>query len=295
MGTKDKMSDRDHGDELEPSGSAEEPPAILQGEWAPSVHRLPIWATIREAAQSIAKEWKALLKAIAVPALGLAAINVVWQQPLEAPAFGFLTALFVAAPLLTVVLSFGFLTMIAVSCHRLVILGVDSLPKAWGLYWSRREGGFLGSIIVLYFIPIIPLVLLIILLQDFQEFDTPPEWLQLLGVLFFALALYVLARLSLVLPASAIERPTRSHSWRLTRSNGWRLTLLISPAFLSWILYFVLGEDSPGVFGEVVVPTGIGLHFLAAFTVVLMWVFGIALLSRAFSWFTGEIESSTPS
>ena len=66
------MSDRDHGDELEPSGSAEEPPAIPQGEWAPSVHRLPIWATIREAAQSIAKEWKALLKAIAVPALGLA-------------------------------------------------------------------------------------------------------------------------------------------------------------------------------------------------------------------------------
>ena len=27
---------RDHGDELEPSGSAEEPPAIPQGEWDPS-------------------------------------------------------------------------------------------------------------------------------------------------------------------------------------------------------------------------------------------------------------------
>ena len=288
MGTKDKMSDGDHGDEPESSGSAEEPPAILQGEWEPSVHRLPVWATIREAAQSIANEWKALLKAIVVPALSLAAINVVWQQPVEAPA---LTDLLIVALPLTVVLSFGLLTMIAVSCHRLVILGVDALPKAWGLYWSRREGGFLGSIIVLYFIPIIPLVLLITLLWDLQ--DVPPEWL-LLGVVSFALALYVLARLSLVLPASAMERPTRSHSWRLTRSNGWRLTLLISPAFLSWILYFVLGQEASGVFGEVGVPTGISLHFLAAFTVVLMWVFGIALLSRAFSWFTGEIESSTP-
>ena len=292
MGTKDKMSDGDHGDEPESSGSAEEPPAIPQGEWDPSVHRLPVWATIREAAQSIANEWKALLKAIAVPGLGLAAINVVWQQPFEAPASGFLTALFIVALPLTVVLSFGFLTMIAVSCHRLVILGVDALPKAWGLYWSRREGGFLGSIIVLYFIPIIPLVLLITwLLWDFQY--VPPEWL-LLGVVSFAFALYVLARLSLLLPASAMERPTRSHSWRLTRSNGWRLTLLISPAFLSCILYFVLGQEFSGWFGEVVVPTRIGLHFLAAFTVVLMWVFGIALLSRAFSWFTGEIESSTP-
>ena len=130
------------------------------------------------------------------------------------------------------------------------------------------------------------------LFQAFQEFDLAPEWL--FWGFPFPLALYVLARLSLVLPASTIERPTRSHSWLVTRSNGWRLTLLISPAFLSWILYFVLGEESSGVFGEVVVPTEIGLHFLAVFTVVLMWVFGIALLSRAFIWFTGEIEPSTP-
>lgn len=43
-------SDRDHEDGLQP-------------EWDPSVHRLPVWATIREAVQALAKEWKALLKA----------------------------------------------------------------------------------------------------------------------------------------------------------------------------------------------------------------------------------------
>ena len=43
-------SDREHEDDLEP-------------EWDPSVHRLAVWVTIREAAQGIAKEWKALLKA----------------------------------------------------------------------------------------------------------------------------------------------------------------------------------------------------------------------------------------
>ena len=40
----------DHADNPEP-------------EWDPTAHRLPVWATMREAAQAIGKEWKALLKA----------------------------------------------------------------------------------------------------------------------------------------------------------------------------------------------------------------------------------------
>ena len=36
-------------------------------------------------------------------------------------------------------------------------------------------------------------------------------------------------------------------------------------------------------------------QFLAAFTLVLLLVFGIALLSKAFCWFTGEIEAKSPS
>ena len=43
------MSGHEHEDDLEP-------------EWDPSVHRLPVWATIGEALQTIAKEWKALLQ-----------------------------------------------------------------------------------------------------------------------------------------------------------------------------------------------------------------------------------------
>ena len=53
------------------------------------------------------------------------------------------------------------------------------------------------------------------------------EWL--LPVLFL-LALYVLARLSLVLPRTAIDqRPTLQGSWRLSRSNGWRLAVVLLP------------------------------------------------------------------
>ncbi len=103
----------------------------LEPERDPSVHRLPVWATIREAVQAIAKEWKALLKAIAVPALVLAAANVVqvYQLNQENPLGIFLS----------IALSVGFAMMIAISCHRLVILGVDSLPSAWAACFGQVE------------------------------------------------------------------------------------------------------------------------------------------------------------
>ena len=127
----------------------------LESEWDPSAHRLPVWATIREAVQAIAKEWKALLKAIAVPALVLAAANVVqvYQLNQENPLGIFLS----------IALSVGFAMMIAISCHRLVILGVDSLPSAWGLFWSRRETRFLGWSILISLITLVPFAVLGIL------------------------------------------------------------------------------------------------------------------------------------
>ena len=119
-------SDRDHEDDLEPEGD-------------PSVHRLPVWATIGEAVMAIAKEWKTLLKAIAVPALLLAAVNVVDQAFLAVIGGSGLAYL-----LFWLLLPGAVFTMIAISCHRLVILGVDSLPNAWGLFWSWRETRFFG-------------------------------------------------------------------------------------------------------------------------------------------------------
>ena len=252
----------------------------LEPEWDPSVHRLPVWATIREAVQAIAKEWKALLKAVAVPALVLTAVIVV----LDGEYLGSLE------DILLYLLSFGLLTMIAVSCHRLVILGADSLPNAWGLFWSGRETRFLGWIYGIWIIATIPLALLVLLIQALPLFTaTPDEWL-LLGILF-PLALYVLARSSLVLPATAIgQRPTGWGSWRLTRSNGWRLAVLLSPAVLG-----VLGLIFyPRLLNELLVPPGIALHLVAALTAVLLWVLGMALLSQAGCWFTAEIEPTSP-
>ena len=57
-----------------------EPPARTQGEWDPSLHRLPVWEISSEAVLALAKDWKALLKAIAVPTVVVAGARVASLQ-----------------------------------------------------------------------------------------------------------------------------------------------------------------------------------------------------------------------
>ncbi len=277
------MSGHDHEDDLEP-------------EWDPSVHRLPVWATIREAVQAIAKEWKALLKGIAVPALVLAAVNVFFQRNPEyvEAVFPDLSSPFQA--LLQIVaesaLSVGFAMMIAISCHRLVILGVDSLPSAWGLFWSRRETRFLGWSMLISLITFLPLAVLAalvgILVAVLGRGFTPSVFVPLIAanLLVLPFVWYAIARLSLVLPATAIgQRPTLKGSWRLSRSNGWRLALVM---FLPSLVLIPLSVGSFQL-------GGIAPQFLAAFPLVLLGLIEISALSKAFCWFTGEIEAKSPS
>ncbi len=251
-----------------------EPPLKPKGEWDPSVHRLPVWATIREAVQAIAKEWKALLKVVAVPTLAFVALGLVPSPPAY---LGWLLL-----PLLV-----GLPTMIAVSCHRLVILGADSLPNAWGLYWWGRETRFLGWMWVLS--------ILVGLARSLPESLFGEGFTQnVFSWVYVPLGLYLTARLSLVLPATAIgQRRALAHSWQLTRSNGLRLALVLSPAvllvFLPIVLITALNDSS------VVAAADYFLRQSLAFTMLLLLVFGFALLSKAYSWFAGEIEAKSPS
>ena len=203
-----------------------EPPLKPKGEWDPSVHRLPVWATIREAVQTIAKEWKALLKVVAVPTLAFVALGLGGRVFPSPPAY----LEWLLLPLLV-----GLPTMIAVSCHRLVILGVDSLPNAWGLFWSGRETRFLGWMWVLS--------ILVGLASSLSESLFGEGFTQnVFSWVYVPLGLYLTARLSLVLPATAIgqRRALAAHSWQLTRSNGLRLALVLSPAVLLVFLPIVL-------------------------------------------------------
>ena len=227
----------------------------------PSVHRLLVWATIGEAALAIAKEWKTLLKAIAVPAMIVAGVNVVFPEGLS----------LLALPLM--VLSGVFGMMIAISCHRLVLLGPDALPSALGLFWTERETRFLGRSVGLMLISggLVSLGLVLIgglVFGAMLAVGVSPAPLStstrdfLVVVFMFALGpvflpvAYVSARLSLVLPATAIgQHLTFKDSWRLSRSHGWRLALvLFLPGF--FLMPLSLG-------GSLLLPGGV-LQYLSA-------------------------------
>jgi hypothetical protein len=113
----------------------------------------------------------------------------------------------------------------AVSCHRIILLGDDSLPNAYGLYWSMRETRFLGwfiLVVIIYTLVSLPLRIATTLL---------PGWfhaLQLSWYLPIFLTAYFEGRISMVLPATAVdERSNIFHSWRITRGYGMAIAIAL--------------------------------------------------------------------
>ena len=247
--------------------------------------RLPVWATLGEAALAVTKNWEVLLKAIAVPAMIVAAVNVFFQGGQQEPSILML-------PLM--VLSGAFGMMIAVSCHRFVLLGQDALPSPWGVYWTSRETRFLGwwmgiSLISMGLTMLLVLVLGVLATGIFLatggaagSLPDPGVGVNVflagagLGIAFVFPMIYIMARLSLVLPATAIgERPTLKGTWQLSRSNGWRLALVM---FLPSLFLVPLS-----LWGLTLLDGNLLSRFIWAFMLTVLAVIGIAALSKSFS------------
>lgn len=135
-------------------------------------------------------------------------------------------------------------TVFAVICHRLVLLGDDAVPTYGFSKWTRRETRFSGWLLGIYLIftvvamliGAIGLTLIWNLIEGFEESFYWIMWI------LSAPGLYVFARLSLVLPATAIDnRPNLAWSWGLSSNNGWRLVIVVGVlpwlmAMLQWLL-----------------------------------------------------------
>jgi len=246
--------------------------------------------TIKEALRTIADDWKALLSALGWPTLGLIAISLLTELNPEFAEFLFPnSSRFLHAFLqvfLPSVLQLVFLTLIGVSLHRLVILGAHALPDPAGIFWSARETRFLGWILAISIMTTAIYVITYRLVGivpacsasgvGFTAAGCTRVWF--LGSL--ALQLYFAARVSLVLPATAIDqRPSVRDSWRLSRSNGWRLaTVALLPATAPFTLAFL--------------PLGVVFFFPVLAVGILI---GMASLPTAFCWFTAGDGPQTSS
>ena len=133
----------------------------------------------------------------------------------------------------------------AVHCHRLVLLGPQTdVPLIPG--WSWRETRFLLWGIAIYLVLGFCIVLFSLILASPLSLQSGPvDADETAGVLRWVkhvtgiLATYVVARMVLVLPASAVDhKPNLRQVWMLSRGNGWRLAIIVGglPWAFSWLI-----------------------------------------------------------
>lgn len=225
---------------------------------------LSVASTLGETFRRIFSNWKPLLRAVLLPALTDALATVGRSAPFASQG---IVAIWVQAIVPTAISGIAGV-LIAVSSHRVVLLGAGALENSWGMHWSRREFAFLIRAAVLGLIAGLGWTLIPILIGIGQLEAERVRWV---GKGWWILSAYPISRLSLVLPAVAIDRSfTFADSWRLSRGNGWRLTCVL---FVGPLLLIVAGSAwSAGNYPWAVAVRALVFSLLGVFEIVALSV-----------------------
>ncbi len=167
-----------------------------------------------------------LIRATFLPMLALIIIGVVHDA---APTSWILS-------LVSWAMSLPFTALIAIACHRVILLGSGSLDNPWSMYWTKRESSFVVWLVIFtVFLTLAWWIFGVVFLMapdSVLGYATP--WL---GSFLTALTVtYLEGRFGMVLPAAALGKQTFfSNSWYLTGGNGLRITVvLILPLAILW-------------------------------------------------------------
>lgn len=148
----------------------------------------------------LSQNWRGLLEVLAIPIAAYCLLTLL-DSGEE------ITLLSVAVGLVGLVLH----VMIAVTTHRVAILGLVSVSISSVLNWTQRE--------TLFFAYAVAIEVFVYLMQF------TPVLLILPMLLLFV---YMTARLSLIFPSIALDRPVSlSKAWRLTEHYGWDMFLIV--------------------------------------------------------------------
>lgn len=138
----------------------------------------------------------------------------------------------------TSIIKYAVYVLFAITCHRLVLIGNTGVPENGMLTWTRREWWFLAYIILLPLVYLLSMALNLMAHGLLKEFEVQIGNFQiifangdgiLLLILFSALpSVYIFSRLSLLFPATAIDRDVDvDWAWKISKKNGWRLAVII--------------------------------------------------------------------
>ena len=245
--------------------------------------RLPIMHTLSESLNVLLREWRFFVGLIIGPVLVLTGTLLTARFATQSPAG------IVAAILLVVVVAFSSVR-IAVCCHRFILLRERPSSFIQGCKWEKRDTWFalygIGIYLFAWFF-ILLAALGVSALSPFLKLlpESLVTVLFALGIIamlsFFA---YLMGRLSLILPATAIDRrPAQDWmdwAWSRSEGNEWPLMFLlgVNPT-LGWIMLdastktlIEYANQSSGLLAAPMYGLMWGLYFIAA-------IFQVAVLS----------------
>jgi len=120
----------------------------------------------------------------------------------------------------------------AITVHRLILLGNESVPRYGQLKWTWRETRFLAWGIVIGIVSAIVFLILFMLLSVFILPFSAGSREHVLSIVYLIVLIpvtYLVCCWTLILPAVAVDkRPSLGSAWELSRKNGWRLVFTIS-------------------------------------------------------------------
>ena len=216
-------------------------------------YKLPVLNTLYKSIVTISNNSLTLFKALLLPSIIMSLIfigrKLIYQHltPLEYK--NFMRAMYYLTLQASTSIILGIISaMFAVICHRIVLLGKESLPNYPGINLSRRELKYFG-LIFLFGIPMaIGYMAIVFTLPLYINGINFPEDLILLNRVWsiagLVLITFIIAPFILVLPATAVEEEKPFNKARLTvRGNRIRLAIVILiPALIIYLARLALGH-----------------------------------------------------
>ena len=193
--------------------------------------QLPVFDIITEACQDAWQNRRDVAAVAFLPVLGVSIVGtvmaamigdprVVIDDPAQVSTLVVLRTFFG----ITVNWLFGiaFYSLFAVAWHRRTLVGPEAVTIGVAMRWGQRQWRFFRRLVLLAINLMALMFFLTILLMSFV-----PIALLLSGLLIAVGLVY--ARVSLVLPAAAIDTPmTFAQSAKLTAGNSWRMMLAVA-------------------------------------------------------------------
>ena len=197
---------------------------------------LQVWSVFY---QEISEKWWLLLKSIVLPSLILAMLDIFFLSSTDAPPIGVI----LWVPYLVCV------ALIAISCHRIILTDKTQAADSWGFYWDADVGRYIlaliGTSLLLMLVAII-LILPVLFLAFLLALVVGDSMVLTVGLSIAMLAplSYLMARISIVLPARAVgDKSSFETLIRLSVNNGWRLVLTtVVPIYVMGFAYIPIEQ-----------------------------------------------------